>query len=150
LSNDNDDDGNGAVDDISDLNYNGTWDNRNWQTKIMLKTSDDADTTATVYTPTIQPSGTWLEYSSATVDGTELTIGFKKDEDDMDSDGDTTEIVFYDGSLANPFNVDATSVGGNPASGQPVVVITSTGKAADGSIKKAAGSSCSPTIRYRC
>jgi len=136
LSNDNDDDGNGAVDDISDLNYNSTWDNRNWKTKIMLKTSDDADTTTTVYTPTIQPSGSWLEYSSAIVDGTELTIEFKKDDDDMDSDGDTSEIVFYDASLTNPFNVDATSVGGNPASGQAVVVIASTGKAADGSIKK--------------
>jgi len=33
------------------------YDNRTWQTKIMLKTSDDADTSTTVYTPTIQSSG---------------------------------------------------------------------------------------------
>jgi len=125
LSNGTDDDGNGATDDISDLNYNGTYDNRTWQTKIMLKTSDDADTTTTISTPTIQPSASWLEYSSSTDDGTALTIAFLKDTGDMDSDGNTSEIVFYDGSLATPYNVDTVAT---PASGQPVVVITSTGK----------------------
>ena len=119
LSNGADDDGNGATDDISDLNYNGTYDNRNWKTKIMLKTSDDADTTTTVYTPTIQPSGNWIEYSSSTDDGTALTIEFMKDTG-------TGNIVFYDGSLANPFN---------STSGQPVVVVTSTGREG-GSISK--------------
>jgi len=128
LSNDNDDDGDGVEDEIDELNYNATYDNRTWKTKIMLKTSDDADTTTTVYTPTIQPSGSWLEYSSATADGDELTIEFKKDEDDMDGDGDTSEIVFYDGSLANPFNVDTAAT---PASGQPVLVVTSTGRSGD-------------------
>ena len=125
LDNNGDDDGNGAVDDISDLNFNIAYDNRDWQTKILLKTSDDADTTTTVYTPTIQPSGNWIEYSSSTADGTELTIEFKKDTDDMDGDGNTSEIVFYNASLANPLNVDTAAT---TASGQPVVVITSTGR----------------------
>jgi Tfp pilus assembly protein PilX len=132
LSNNIDDDSNGAVDDISDLNYNGTYDNRNWQTKILLKTSDDTDTTTTVYTPTIQPSGNWIEYSASTDDGTALTIEFRKDTGDMDGDGNTSEIVFYNESLVTPLNVDTTAT---PASGQPVVAITSTGKA-DGAIKR--------------
>ncbi|NQT10839.1 MAG: pilus assembly PilX N-terminal domain-containing protein [Desulfobacteraceae bacterium] len=125
LSNNLDDDGNLAVDDISDLNYNGAYDNRTWQTKILLKTSDDADTTTTVYTPTIQPSASWLEYSSSTADGTELIIEYKKDSLDIDGDGNTSEIVFYDGSLANPYNVETAATS---ATGQPVVVITSTGR----------------------
>ena len=125
LDNNGDDDGNGAVDDISDLNFNIAYDNRDWQTKILLKTSDDADTTTTVYTPTIQPSGNWIEYSSSTADGTELTIEFKKDTDDMDGDTNTSEIVFYNASLANPLNVNTAAT---TASGQPVVVITSTGR----------------------
>jgi len=143
LENSLDDDNDGTYNEIDELNSNPSqgvlsYDNRTWQTKIMLKTSDDADTTTTVYTPTIQPPPsppyTWMEYSSDTVDGTELTIEFKKDNDDMDSDGDTDEIVFYDGSLSNPFNVDGS--GGNPASGQPVVVITSTGRTSSGSVSK--------------
>ena len=132
LSNGADDDGNGATDDISDLNFNGAYDNRNWQTKIMLKTSDDADTTTTFYTPTIQPSASWLEYSSSTDDGTALTIEFLKDTGDMDSDGNTSEIVFYDLSRTPPMHVDAA---GTPAGGQPIVVITSTGRTA-GSINE--------------
>ena len=135
LSDGIDNDGNGFKDDISDLNYHGTYDNRNWRAKIMLSSSAPAGLVAntTFKTNTIQPSGNWLEYSSSTDDGTALTIEFLKDTTDMDGDGDTSEIVFYDGSLATPRNVDKTGV---PASGQPVVVITSTGKAPGGSIKK--------------
>jgi len=127
LSNGADDDGNGATDDISDLNYNGTYDNRDWQAKIMLSTSAPAGLVSniTFFTNTIQPSGSWLEYSSSTDDGTVLTIGYKKDTGDMDGDGNTDEIVFYDGSLANPYNVETAATS---ATGQPVVVITSTGK----------------------
>ena len=125
LDNNGDDDGNGAVDDISDLNFNIAYDNRDWQTKILLKISDDADTTTTVYTPTIQPSGNWIEYSSSIDDGTALTIEFLKDTEDMDGDGNTSEIVFYNASLANPLNVNTAAT---TASGQPVVVITSTGR----------------------
>lgn len=130
LGNTTDDDNDGTTDEIDELNSNASqgviaYDNRTWQTKIMLKTSDDADTTTTVYTPTIQPSGSWLEYSSSTDDGTALTIEYLKDTADMDGDSDTSEIVFYDGSLATPLNVDTA---GTPASGQPVVVVTSTGK----------------------
>ena len=120
LENNSDDDGNGAVDDISDLNFNGTYDNRNWQTKILLKTSDeidDIDTETTVHTPTIQPSGNWIEYSSS--------IEFLKDTEDMDDDTNTSEIVFYNANLANPLNVDTAAT---TASGQPVVVISSTGR----------------------
>jgi hypothetical protein len=131
LTNKTDDDDDGETDEIDELNSNSSqgviaYDNRNWQTKIMLKISDDADTTTTVYTPTIQPSGSWLEYSSSTDDGTALTIEYKKDANDMDGDSNTDEIVFYNADLINPYNVyvDATS----PASGQPIVVITSTGK----------------------
>jgi hypothetical protein len=136
LSNNIDDDSNGAIDDPSDLNYNGTYDNRTWQTRIMLNTSETGytDTNTTIYTTTIQPSASWLEYSSSTTDGTELTIEFKKDTDDMDGDTNTSEIVFYNADLTNPLNVDA-SPAGDPASGQPIVVITSTGKSG-GSTRK--------------
>jgi len=79
LTNGVDDDVNGVTDDISDLNYNGTWDNRDWKTKILLKTSDDVDTTTTVLTPTIQPYASWMKYSSTTNDGDALTIEFLKD-----------------------------------------------------------------------
>ncbi len=132
LANNSDDDGNGVVDDISDLNYNGTWDNRNWKTKIMLKTSDDTDTTTTILTPTIQPSASWLEYSSSTDDGNALTIEFLKDTEDMDGDSNYDEIVFYDPTLLS-YNVEG--LGGNHASGKAVVVITSTGKE-QGSMKR--------------
>jgi len=127
LSNGADDDGNGATDDISDLNYNGTYDNRDWQAKIMLSTSAPAGLVSniTFFTNTIQSSGSWLEYSSSTDDGTVLTIEYKKDANDMDGDSNTDEIVFYDGSLANPYNVETAATS---ATGQPVVVITSTGK----------------------
>jgi len=142
LGNTTDDDNDGSIDEIDELNSNTSqgviaYDNRNWQTKIMLKTSDDADTTTTFYTPTIQSSGSWLEYSSSTDDGTALTIEFKKDTGDMDNDSDTSEIVFYNESLTNPLNVDATdgTPVGDPASGQPVVVITSTGRSG-GSTRK--------------
>jgi hypothetical protein len=142
LGNDNDDDGDIVKDEIDELNSNPSqgvisYDNRTWQTKIMLKTSDDADTTTAVYTPTIQPSGSWIKYSSSTDDGTALTIEFLKDTGDMDNDSDTSEIVFYNESLTNPLNVDATdgTPVGDPASGQPVVVITSTGKSG-GSTRK--------------
>jgi Tfp pilus assembly protein PilX len=125
LSNATNEDGDGATNEIDELNYNS-----NWQTKIMLNTSEAGytDTTTTIYTTTIQPSASWLEYSSATVDGTELTIEFKHDTGDMDGDADTQEIVFYDAGHAsgNPYHVDGT--GGNPATGQPIVVITSTGR----------------------
>jgi len=135
LSNGIDDDVNGAVDDISDLNYNGTYDNRNWRAKIMLSSSAPAGLVGntTFFTNTVQPSGNWIEYSSSTDGGTVLTIEFLKDTGDMDGDGNTSEIVFYDGSLATPLNVNTPAT---PASGQPVVVITSTGKAPGGSIKK--------------
>lgn len=132
LTNGVDDDGNGAVDDISDLNYNATWDNRDWKTKIMLKTSDDTDTTTTFFTPTIQPSASWMEYSSSTDDGNVLTIEFLKDDKDMDSDGNYDEIVFYDPTLL-AYNVEG--LGGNHASGKPAVMITSTGKE-QGSMKR--------------
>jgi PilX N-terminal len=127
LDNTSDDDGNGAVDDISDLNYNGTYDNRNWQTKIMLSTSAPAGLVGntTFFTNTIQPSGSWLEYSSSIDDGTALTIEFLRDTKDMDGDGNTGEIVFYNTSLANPFNVATAATA---ASGQPVVAITSIGR----------------------
>ena len=136
LENGNDDDGNGAVDDISDLNYNGTYDNRNWQTKIMLNASTPAGLVSniTFFTNTIQPSANWIEYSSSTADGTELIIEFKKDTNDIDGDGNTSEIVFYDGNderasdATYPYNVQG--LGGRDASGQPVVVITSTGRSA--------------------
>ncbi len=128
-----DDDGNGVIDDVSDLNFNGAYDNRTWMTKIMLTTSEPyTDTQTTIYTPTIQPSGSWLQYSSATADGTELTIEFKKDIQDMDGDGNTSEIVFYDAALSNPYNVETTTT---HASGTPVLVITSTGRS-NGSMKE--------------
>ena len=132
LTNGVDDDVNGVEDDPSDLNYNGTWDNRDWKTKIMLKTSDDADTTTTFFTPTIQPSSSWMKYSSTTDDGNALTIEFLKDDEDMDSDGNYDEIVFYDPTLL-AYNVEG--LGGNHASGKPAVVITSTGKE-QGSMKR--------------
>ena len=127
LSNNIDDDLNGAVDDISDLNYNTTYDNRTWQMKIMLNTSEAGytDTNTAIYTTTIQPSASWLEYSSSTADGTELTIKYKKDSLDMDGDGNISEIVFYDGSLASPYNVETAATS---ATGQPVVVISSAGR----------------------
>ena len=135
LNNDNDDDGNGAVDDISDLNYNTTYDNRNWKVKIMLSSSAPAGLVSniTFFTNTIQPSASWMEYSSSTDDGTALTIEFLKDTGDMDSDGNTSEIVFYDLSRASPMHVDTP---GTPANGQPIVVITSTGRTSSGSISK--------------
>jgi hypothetical protein len=131
LSDGIDNDENGAKDDISDLNYNGTYDNRNWKAVILLSADAPAgliDNT-TFYTNTIQPSASWLEYSSSTDDGTALTIEFLKDTEDMDKDGDTAEIVFYDGNatLTNPYNVNSA---GSPATGQPVVVITSKGRTA--------------------
>ena len=132
LTNGVDDDVNGVEDDPSDLNYNGTWDNRDWKTKIMLKTSDDTDTTTTFFTPTIQPSASWLEYSSSTDDGNALTIEFLKDDEDMDGDGNYDEIVFYDPTILS-YNVEGLS--GNHASGKPAVVITSTGKE-QGSMKR--------------
>jgi PilX N-terminal len=138
LSNSADDDGDTVVDEIDELNYNGgsDSDNRNWKTKIMLATSESGftDTYETIYTTTIQPSANWLEYSSSTADGTELTVEYKQDTNDMDGDGDTSEIVFYDGNderasdATYPYNVDG--LGGQDASGQPVVVITSTGRSA--------------------
>jgi hypothetical protein len=128
LTNGSDDDGNGWVDDISDLNYHGTYDNRDWKTIILLKTSDDTDTSTLIITPTIQPAASWLNYSSSTMDGNELTIEFYQDETDMDGDANTDEIVFYNGALTNPFNVDTPTT---PASGQPVIKITSTGRDAD-------------------
>ncbi len=130
LGNGTDDDGDGVVDEIDELNYNGGTgsDNRNWKTKIMLATSESGftDTYETIYTTTIQPSGSWLEYSSSTDDGTVLTIEYKKDANDMDGDSNTDEIVFYNADLTNPYNVQG--LGGADASGQPIVVITSTGK----------------------
>ena len=127
LTNDIDDDGNTVVDDISDLNYNGTWDNRDWQARIMLSTSTPAGQVdqVTFVTNTIQPSGSWLEYSSTDA-GTALTVEFVKDTDDMDGDGNYGEIVFYDPVLLT-YNVEG--LGGNHASGRPAVVITSTGNA---------------------
>ncbi|PJA48993.1 MAG: hypothetical protein CO171_06115, partial [Syntrophobacterales bacterium CG_4_9_14_3_um_filter_49_8] len=88
LSNGIDDDVNGAVDDISDLNYNGTYDNRNWRAKIMLSSSAPAGLVGntTFFTNTVQPSGNWIEYSSSTDGGTVLTIEFLKDTGDMDGD----------------------------------------------------------------
>ena len=135
LSNDIDDDGNGFKNDISDLNYHGTYDNRNWRAIIKLSSSTPACLVGniTFSTNTIQPSGNWIEYSSSTDDGTVLTIEFLKDTGDMDVDGDRNEIVFYDGGRVPPLNVSTPAT---PASGQPVVVITSTGKAPGGSIKK--------------
>jgi len=134
LDNGVDDDGNGAVDDISDLNYNGSYDNRNWQAKIMLSNSAPAGLVGntTFYTNTIQPSSNWMEYSSPTDDGTALTIHFLKDTNDMDGDGNTSEIVFYDLNRATPMHVDTAAA---PASGQPLVVIESTGKSG-GSVGK--------------
>ena len=140
LTNNEDEDNNGVNNNLNELNYNSahgsTYDNRNWQTKIMLNTSEAgyADTNTTVFTTTIQPLTNWLEYSSSTADGTELTIEFKKDTNDMDGDGDMSEIVFYDenderaSDATYPYNVDG--LGGQDASGQPVVVITSTGRSA--------------------
>lgn len=136
LENSIDDDGNGVINDISDLNFNGAYDNRNWQAKIMLESNSAPAglvSHTTFYTNTIQPSGSWLEYSSSTDDGTALTIAFLKDTGDMDGDSNTAEIVFYDGALTNPYNVDTVAT---PASGQPVVVITSTGRTSSGSIGK--------------
>ena len=137
LTNGADDDGDTVVDEIDELNYNGGAgsDNRNWKTKIMLATSESGftDTYETIYTATIQPSANWLEYSSSTADGTELTIEYKKDANDIDGDGNTSEIVFYNADLTNPYNVQG--LGGADASGQPIVVITSTGRSR-GSIKK--------------
>lgn len=135
LLSDGDSDGDGIEDEIDELNYNGTYDNRNWQAKIMLSTSTPAGlvSNTTFYTNTIQPSGSWLEYSSSTDDGTALTIEFLKDTGDMDLDSNTAEIVFYDGSLANPYNVDT---GATRATGQPIVVVTSTGRTPSGSIGK--------------
>ena len=100
LENGVDDDGNGATDDIGDLNYNGTYDNRNWKAKILLSGADPSGlgTNITFFTNTIQPSASWLEYTSSTDDGTALTIEFKKDTNDIDGDGITSEIVFYDGN----------------------------------------------------
>ena len=134
LTNDTDDDGNGLIDDIGDLNFNGAYDNRTWKTKIMLASStpDGLVDDTTVYTNTIQPSGSWLEYSSATEDGTELTIEFRKDSGDMDSDGNTDEIVFYDAALSNPYNVQTAA---DPPSGQPVLVITATGRSEESARK---------------
>jgi len=134
LTNTTDDDGNGLIDDIGDLNFNGAYDNRTWKTKIMLASStpDGLVDDTTVYTNTIQPSGTWLEYSSATEDGTELTIEFRKDSGDMDSDGNTDEIVFYDAALSNPYNVQTAA---DPPSGQPVLVITATGRSEESARK---------------
>jgi Tfp pilus assembly protein PilX len=128
LTNSTDDDGNGVIDDIGDLNYSGTYDNRTWKAKIMLSTSAPAglvDNT-TFYTNTTQPSDSWIEYSSAIQDGTELTIEFRRDTQDMDGDSNTDEIVFYNSSLSSPYNVETST---DHASGQPVLVITSTGKA---------------------
>ena len=135
LGNGADDDGNGDIDDISDLNYNGTYDNRNWQAKIMLSGSAPAGLVSniTFFTNTVQPSGSWLEYSSSTDDGTALTIEFLKDTADMDSDGNTSEIVFYDLSRTPQMHVNAA---GTPAGGQPIVVITSTGRTSSGSINE--------------
>ena len=137
LGNGTDDDGDTVVDEMDELNYNGGTgsDNRNWKTKIMLATSESGftDTYETIYTTTIQPSASWLEYSSSTDDGTVLTIEYKKDANDMDGDSNTDEIVFYNADLTNPYNVQG--LGGADASGQPIVVITSTGRS-NGSIKK--------------
>jgi len=137
LGNGTDDDGDAVEDEIDELNYNGGTgsDNRNWKTKIMLATSESGftDTYETIYTTTIQPSASWLEYSSSTDDGTVLTIEYKKDTGDMDGDSNTDEIVFYNADLINPYNVQG--LGGSDASGQPIVVITSTGKSG-GSTRK--------------
>ena len=135
--------GNAIVDEIDELNSNSSqgviaYDNRNWQAKIMLSSSAPAGLVSniTFFTNTIQPSGTWMEYSSPPPDdGTALTIEFLKNTGNMYGGGDTSNIVFYNESLPTPFNVDETSIGGDPASGQPVVVITSTGKEG-GSISK--------------
>lgn len=133
LTNTDDDDGNGLKDDPGDLNYNGTYDNRNWKAVILLSSSTPAGVVSntTFFTNTIQPSADWLEYSSSTDDGTALIIEFLKEIDhfgvDTDGDGDTNEIVFYNGSVPNPYHVDSAAT---PASGHPVVVITSTGRTA--------------------
>jgi len=122
-----DNDGNGVTDEIGELNYHGAYDNRNWKAVILLSDTAPAGLVGntTFYTNTIQPSTDWMEYTSATEDGTELTIQFLKDAGNMDGDGDTDEIVFYDMARANPMHVDTA---GTPASGRPIVVITCTGK----------------------
>jgi len=134
LTNTTDDDENGLTDDIGDLNFNDAYDNRTWKTKIMLASStpDGLVDNTTVYTNTIQPSGNWLKYSNDSEDGTELTIEFRKDSGDMDDDGNTDEIVFYDASLSNPYNVQTVTT---PPSGQPVLLITATGRSEESARK---------------
>lgn len=127
MKNNADDDGNGEVDDVGDLNYNGTYDNRDWTVRIMLNTSESGylDTTSLIHTVTLQPSGSWLSYSSATVDGTELHITYSLDERDMDGDGNTREIVFYDPARSPSLHVETAA---QRASGLPVLVIHAVGR----------------------
>ena len=134
LTNGVDDDGNGVVDEMGELNYHGTYDNRNWKTVILLSDSTPAGLVSniTFFTNTIQPSANWMEYSSSTDDGTALTIEFLKDSDDMDGDSISSEIVFYDMARAIPLHVDTPA---SPATGQPVVLITSTGEEGGASSK---------------
>jgi Tfp pilus assembly protein PilX len=98
-------------------------DNSDWKAKILFASSAPEgwnETDNTLYTNTIQPSGSWadLEYSVSTDDGTALTIRFLKDSSD--------NVLHYDASKTPPYNA---ATGGTAATGQPVVVITSTGRA---------------------
>ena len=99
-----------------------------WKVKILFSSSTPpASSGDTVYTNTILTSQSWpdLNYSPSTDDSTALTIEFLKDS--------SNNIIYYNGSKTPSYYPVAS--GGDPGTGYPVVVITSTGKA-DGAVNK--------------
>jgi hypothetical protein len=164
LFNNIDDDQDGLVDEPDELNLA-----RDWEVRILLTEDDPAPGPPYEYRdpsvetgppwgnryvlPTIQPKATWLAYTTATIDGTELLVRFKKESDlgAGDPEGDGDEIVFYNPMLAkngvddintlsapggngdpaddSPYNIDWKKEGVTvPASGSPVIQVSCTGR----------------------
>lgn len=133
--NEADDDGDGTVDEVDELNLV-----RDWQMTILLTGSDpgtagediDADPLSgppwgsTLVEATIQPEATWREYSSADA-ADALVVRFKRESDTplVDANGNgVDDILFYDELLLTNGVEDVntlTSLGGdgNPANDSP-------------------------------
>jgi len=96
----------------------------NWKARILFSSSTPpASSGNDVYTNTILPSQNWpdLNYSVTSDGESALTIEFLKDVPGSNN------IFYYDGSKTPSYYLVAS--GGDPGTGYPVVVITSTGKA---------------------
>jgi len=163
--NDLDDDGDGAVDEADELNWNMDWQVRLLHTLDAPSVSDPevyTDTTPTggtdrghhLVVATVQPEVNWREYSTATSSDSEvMLVRFKLESDTSlgDQEGDGDEIIFFDNLIVTNDTPDVTtitSLGDTtnalddspyninyddgttdfPATGQPVLLVTTTAR----------------------